>query len=144
MSTIDNLDIEIKSSASQASTGIDRLVDSLNRLKGVSPSKIGLGTLANQLNRLNTALSSMTNLSKLSNLTDSLRSLSSVEKLTGLQSATRQLSKLPQIASDLEKTDMGKFAKKINEVTNAIKPLATEMEKVSNGFSALPSRIQKL
>lgn len=144
MSTIDNLDIEIKSSASQASTGIDRLVGSLNRLKGVSPSKIGLGTLANQLNRLNTALSSMTGVSKLYSLTNSLKNLSSVEKLTGLQSATKQLSKLPQIASDLEKTDIDKFAKKINEVTNAIKPLATEMEKVSNGFSALPTKIQRI
>lgn len=144
MSTIDNLDIEIKSSASQASTGIDRLVGSLNRLKGVSPSKIGLGTLANQLNRLNTALSSMTGVSKLYSLTNSLKSLSSVEKLTGLQSATKQLSKLPQIASDLEKADMDKFATTIQKVTNAIKPLATEMEKVSNGFSALPTKIQKL
>ena len=144
MSTIDNLSINIKSSATQASVSIDRLTNSLNRLKGVSPSKTGLGTLANQLTKLNTALSSLSGVSKLETLTSSLSNLSSVEKMTGLKSAITQLSRLPELASELDKADMDKFANSIQKVTNAIKPLATEMEKVSNGFSTFPSRIQKL
>lgn len=142
--TIDNLEIEIKSSASQASNGIDKLTRSLQGLKSLSPSKLGLGTLANQLNKLSTAISSMQGISKLNVLAVTLQNLSSVEKATGLKSAITQLSKLPQVASELEKADMDKFANSIQKVTDAIKPLATEMEKVSNGFSALPSKIQKI
>lgn len=146
MSTIDNLSINIKSSATQASVGIDRLTNSLNRLKGVSPSKIGLGTLANQLNKLNNSLSNIpwTATDKLSDLSEGFKKLATIQTSDGLKSAVSQLKKIPDVASELEKADIDKFAKKINEVTNAIKPLATEMEKVSNGFSALPSRIQKI
>jgi hypothetical protein len=39
---------------------------------------------------------------------------------------------------------MSAFAIKIQEVTNAVKPLADEMYKVAQGFSAFPSKIQKL
>lgn len=146
MSTIDNLSINIKSSATQASVGIDRLTNSLNRLKGVSPSKIGLGTLANQLNKLSNSLSNIpwTATDKLSDLAEGFKKLATIQTSEGLKSAVSQLKKIPEVASELEKADMDKFATSIQRVTNAIKPLATEMEKVSNGFSALPSKIQKI
>lgn len=38
---------------------------------------------------------------------------------------------------------MDAFARQIQSVTNAISPLAAEMQKVSNGFAAFPIRIQK-
>lgn len=142
--TIDNLEIEIKSSASQASDGINKLTKSLESLKGLAPSKIGLGTLANQLNKLNTALSSMSGVSKLNVLAVTLENLSTVSKPAGFKSAITQLSKLPELANQLQQADMDKFASSLQRVADAIKPLATEMEKVSKGFSALPPRIQKL
>lgn len=36
------------------------------------------------------------------------------------------------------------FKAKIKEVVDALKPLADEMQKVANGFSAFPAKIQKL
>lgn len=44
----------------------------------------------------------------------------------------------------LESVDLDKFAAQIQRVTAAVQPLATEMQKEANGFSAFPARIQKL
>ncbi len=63
---------------------------------------------------------------------------------SGLSSTINALKKLPQISESLEKADLGKFAVQMNQVADAMRPLATEMQKVSSGFSAFPIRIQKI
>ncbi len=63
---------------------------------------------------------------------------------SSLGSVLNQLGKLPKIMEDLEKIDLESFAIQIEKVAFAIKPLADEMEKVANGFSAFPSKIQKI
>lgn len=45
---------------------------------------------------------------------------------------------------ELEKADIDKFTRQMTDLAAAMKPFADEMQKVSNGFSAFPSRIQKL
>ncbi len=69
--------------------------------------------------------------------------LESIAK-TNLGSVITQLKKIPEMAKTLAEMDMDGFATAIQRVTNAIQPLANEMVKVSNGFSALPSKIQKI
>lgn len=148
--TIDNLEIQIKSSSEQASQGINKLAASLTTLKQVAKSGAGLGTVANQISKLNTALAGITApTAKIQSMVNAINRLSSVStkastKSEGLASVVKQLNKLPKVAQALKATDMDGFATAINRVTTAIKPLATEMEKVSNGFSALPTRIQKV
>ena len=55
-----------------------------------------------------------------------------------------QLSKLPKVIEDLEAADIDKFTQQMTALATAMKPFADEMQKVSNGFSAFPSKIQKL
>ena len=55
--TIDNLEIEIKSSSEKASTGIDKLRQSLKKLNNTSTrSKSGLSTLNTELKKINLIL----------------------------------------------------------------------------------------
>ena len=77
-------------------------------------------------------------------MTSALNGLSSIQKSSGLSSTINALKKLPQISESLEKADLGKFAVQMNQVADAMRPLATEMQKVSSGFSAFPIRIQKI
>ena len=54
------------------------------------------------------------------------------------------IKKLPELSKALDSIDMDKFASSIARVTTAIKPLASEMNKVSSGFSALPTKLQRV
>ena len=76
-------------------------------------------------------------------LVEALQPLSTLGKST-LGSLLNQLKKVPEIMEQLSRIDMGAFATQIDRVVVAIKPLATEMEKVANGFSAFPARIQRV
>ena len=141
---IDTLEVEIQASSAQASTNISNLVSSLERLKTTAKGGAGLRTVSNQLNALNTALKGLNdNSQKISSLVSALNSLGSIQKATGLSSTVNALKKLDSITEQLSSTDMDAFARQIQRVTNAISPLATEMQKVSNGFAAFPIRIQK-
>ena len=141
---IDTLEVEIQASSAQASTNIGNLVSSLERLKTTAKGGAGLRTVSNQLNALNTALKGLNdNSQKISSLVSALNSLGSIQKATGLSSTVNALKKLDSITEQLSSTDMDAFARQIQRVTNAISPLATEMQKVSNGFAAFPIRIQK-
>lgn len=53
-----------------------------------------------------------------------------------------QLGKLPALIDEPERADVGKFTRQIKELTTTMRPFAGRMQKVSNGFSASPSRIQ--
>lgn len=97
------------------------------------------------MSKLNTALSGLTvDNKKLTSLSTALNSLSSVQKASGFSSTVNALKNLSNVSKELSKTDLSKFASQMNQVANAIRPLATEMEKVSAGFRAFPIRIQKL
>ena len=97
------------------------------------------------MSKLNGALSGLNiNSKKITELKSALSGLSDVQKSTGLTSTINALKKLPQISKELSATDLSKFAGQMTQVANAVRPLASEMEKVSAGFKAFPIRIQKL
>lgn len=142
---LDTLEITIQSSANQASTGIDRLTNALAKLKTVAKGGAGLTAVTNQLNKLGSALSGINlNTGKVGAITASLNKLADVQKASGLSSTVNALKKLPDITKELDSTDLAAFAKQMERVAAAVKPLANEMQKVSNGFSAFPIRIQKI
>lgn len=146
MSTqIDSLELEIKSSSSQAVSGIERLGSALSTLKSITKGGAGLTTISKQLTALNTALSGVsTGSGKIKEIAEVLNSLSSVQKASGLTSTINSLKKLPSVMEQLDNTDLDKFAEQINRVAAAVRPLAAEMQKVSSGFAAFPIRIQKI
>lgn len=186
---IDHLEIKIQADAKNASEGIDKLTAALQGLKNMTKGGAGLTAVANQLSKLNTALSgiSIKGVSTLNHLGKGLKNLYGLEnvkisssignqitsianaankldasfqaKMTALADGLRplstlgkanlttfitQLGKLPAVMKELEKANMGTFAAQMKKVAAAMAPLASEMQKVSNGFSAFPIRIQRL
>ena len=127
-----------------ASQKITQLANALTALSQVGNVKIS-SSIANQLTAINTALAGLkwTDGDKLTTLANGLRPLSELGK-ANMTTFINQLSKLPKVIEDLKTADIDKFTQQMTSLAAAMKPFADEMQKVSNGFSAFPSKIQKL
>lgn len=127
-----------------ASQKITRLTNALTALSQVGNVKIS-SSIANQLTAINTALAGLkwTDGDKLTSLANGLRPLSELGK-ANMTTFINQLSKLPKVIEDLEAADIDKFTQQMTALAAAMKPFADEMQKVSNGFSAFPSKIQRI
>ena len=101
--------------------------------------------LPRNITELGTALSTLdiSNIGKLSTLAASLKPLAELGKAQ-MNTFINQLKKLPEVIQELEKADIDKFTQQMKDLASAMKPFADEMNKVSSGFSAFPSRIQRL
>lgn len=145
---IDSLQIEIEATSSDAASKIEQLATALTNLKSAAKGGAGLTTTTKQLQALSNAakLINGTNLNsqKIQQFASAMNSLSTIQKASGLNSTINALKKLPEIGTALDKADLGKFAQQMNQVASAMRPLATEMQKVANGFSTFPIRIQKI
>lgn len=142
--TIDSLSIEINSKSSNASKGILELSNSVKELRSsVSGGTGGLSRLANNINSLNKSIST-SSFSNLSGLANSLKPLENIGKTTNFASAINKLKKIPEISKSLDASTLQTFTQKIKSLTQALVPLATQMEKVSAGFIAFPSKIAKV
>lgn len=110
---------------------------------------ISLGPIVGQLQKLPEAAEGLKSIDaqdfreRLSGIAEAVAPLSNLGK-NNLTSYITQLGKLPDIVEKLDDEKLDEFAEKIKKVTEAVRPLGTEMEKVSNGFSAFPTRIQRL
>lgn len=139
--TIESLELEIVSNSKSAVSGLDALTSSLTKLKNATKGGLGLKAVANGLQAIgNSDVSSAKQ--NIENLVDALAPLSKLSK-SNLSSFVTPLKNLPKVFAELNKIDMSAFSAKIQEVATAMKPLADEMQKVSNGFSAFPAKIQK-
>nr|DAQ20555.1 MAG TPA: minor tail protein [Caudoviricetes sp.] len=135
---------------SEAVKGLDisqklsNLADSLSKLNGIKDLKIS-SSIGNQLSAISAAMSGIqeTDGSKLETLANGLRPLSELGK-SQMGSFINQLKKLPEVITELDKADVGKFADQMTRLSAAMKPFADEMQKVSTGFSSFPSRIQRV
>jgi len=160
MATIEELQIEIQGSSESASSSLEKLIATLDKLKAKTTDYSGLSKLAEALKPLSNFKFSVTGLSKLPQALEALGNMPDItdkmQKLVdagnilkqleknNLNSFLNSLRKLPEISQLLNEMDLDKFAEQIRKVTDAIRPLATEMEKVSKGFAAFPIRIQKI
>lgn len=122
---------------SNLATAIDRL-GSTGNVK-ISPS-IGrqLGTIADAANKLQN-----TDLTKLTELAHSLSPLSTLTP-AHLTSYVGQLGKLPSVINDLHAADLDRFIAEVQKLDAALRPFGETMQRISDGFSAFPSRIQRL
>lgn len=80
---------------------------------------------------------------KLYNVADALRPLSELEG-AHMRSYINQLSAFPDVVRELRAADIDEFSNQMTRLANALRPFATEMQHVADGFSAMPSRIQRL
>lgn len=80
---------------------------------------------------------------RLYNVADALRPLSELEGAR-MRSYINQLSAFPDVVRELRAADIDEFSNQMTRLANALRPFATEMQHVADGFSAMPSRIQRL
>lgn len=102
-------------------------------------------SLGTNMQALGTAISGISDgdIDKLYNVADALRPLSELEG-AHMRSYINQLSAFPDIVRDLRAADIDEFSNQMTRLANALRPFATEMQHVADGFSAMPSRIQRL
>ena len=151
MPTIDELQIEITHSSEKAVSGIDGLINSLTRLKGVTRGGVGLTSVANQLGKLNDAASGIKDPTEnIQKLVSALKPLESIQK-TNLNSTLNVLKKVPEIVKVLSTADMGGkdflglgrhgFAGTISDLVKALEPL----EKINkNNLNSTINALKKL
>lgn len=141
---------QIKNAVNNMNTGdfankMNRISSSLSNLKAQTDSLKISSSIGNQLSAINQAITNLPDNpgEKLRNLASGLQPLSELGR-SNMTSFINQLKKLPEVITDLEKADIGKFTQQMKDLASAMKPFADEMNKVSSGFSAFPSRIQRL
>lgn len=118
------------------------LADAMQKLSSVGNIKIS-SSIANQITRINTALSGLNiggGANKIQDLVSALRPLETLGK-SSLSTTVNALNKLPEA---LRNIDTRQLYTQIQSLTRIMQPLATEMQKIANGFNAFPSRIQRL
>lgn len=156
--TITSLELQIQSNSTNAVSGVDALANSLRKLKEatapLSKGGMGLTSLSNSLKRFSDSVSSLSGLSiasaKVKELADALKPLEEVQA-SGFNSVANGLKKISSLAPEIDKitesvnnANLDAFGKAMQAVADKVKPLATEMQKVANGFSAFPAKIQRL
>ena len=151
-------------SLNKAAAGITSIKNALNKmntgnfesqlqriskgLEALNTKTAGLkisSSIGNQLREIGSSLNAMpdTGYEKLNNLANGLKPLGELGK-ANMTSFINQLGKLPKVIEELKTADIDKFTQQMKDLATAMKPFADEMQKVSNGFSAFPSRIQRL
>lgn len=154
--------VKISSSIANQITGIGTAVRSLagadfSLLQSLSTSlstlsavgKSNLDGFVTPLQRLPQALSALSSANigaasvQIKELVSALSPLTQIGK-NQLASFINQLQKLPQTMQALRSVNIGELARQIEQLAQAFSPLAKEMQSISNGFSALPSKLQKL
>lgn len=124
---------------------IKRIGDGLESLKAdVGGLKIS-SSISNQLSAISAAADSIkwTDGDKLEALANGMKPLGELGR-ANMTSFINQLGKLPAVIDQLEAADIDKFTQQMQDLAAAMKPFAEEMQMVSNGFAAFPSRIQRL
>lgn len=133
-----------KKLSGESVSNIDRFASVWQRLSQLGKPQLSK-TTANQLTAIGSAVRSLDgiNFNAIRELTAGIAPLQDVGKATNLNSNLNALKKIPEITETLDSKKLTEFSQKIKQVTAAVKPLSTEMEKVSAGFSKLPANMQR-
>lgn len=140
----------ISASLSKMNTGnfesqLQRISKGLNSLNAATQGLKVSASIGNQLSQIGSTLNNFPSgaSAKLHDLANGLQPLSTIGK-SNLTTFINQLKKLPEVIVSLDSVNMSKFTAQMTHLAAAIKPLASEMNKVAAGFSAFPTRIQRL
>lgn len=145
--TVESLELQIKSSSSQAVAGIDALTSSLLKLRNATKGGIGLTSVANQVRNLDTALSSVDGSSadKIDKLATSLSKLSSLGRIKISSSIGNQLKNISSAVSSLD----GKSYSSITSLSTALAGLgglgkASGLQSTITQLNKLPAIAKEL
>jgi hypothetical protein len=122
---------------------LESLARGLTALSTLGSLKLS-SSVANQISAMGTAVRTLdgVDFSKVHDLGKAVQSLTTLGK-SNLGSILNQLKTLPNVMTELSKVDMTAFKDKVDKLVHILKPLATEMQKVAQGFSAFPAKIQR-
>lgn len=129
--TIDSLQIEIQTSSSGASVGIDSLAASLERLKKVGSFNVVVKNLNNLSSALDKLKNSSSGLSKLNALASSIESL---KKAGSFGSIGNSFVKLGTALKDLESMNIDGVVAKIKELNDKLGPVSQKLVAIGNAF----------
>ena len=123
---------------------LESLAKGLNALSNLGNLKLS-SSIANQITAMGASVKSLdgADFSRIKDIAVATSSLETIGK-SNLSSVLSQIKKLPEVMTELNKVDMASFTAKIKELTASLKPLADEMQKVANGFSAFPAKVQQI
>lgn len=144
--TIEQLELEVQSSATSAVAQLDALASSLGKVKSATKGGVGLTAVARQLTTLNTALNniSSTNADNLNKMVQGLQALSSCGNLKLSSSVANQISNLGTAVRSLNGTDFSSLGR----LADALTPLSTIGKSNLNSFISqlqrLPQAVQGL
>ena len=144
--TIEQLELEVQSSATSAVAQLDALASSLGKVKSATKGGVGLTAVARQLTTLNTALNniSSTNADNLNKMAQGLQALSSCGNLKLSSSVANQISNLGTAVRSLNGTDFSSLGR----LADALTPLSTIGKLNLNSFISqlqrLPQAVQGL
>lgn len=143
--------LEIEGAAEEAASGVEQLKTSLEQLQEVvdsfSAAKIGsqFQAIAESMKGFLGTLSSedMERFTKsMANVAIAFKPLESLDK-NKIAQTIGALERLPKLTEKLEDVNLERFTTQIKKLADIMKPLAVEMEKIANGFAALPKSVDK-
>lgn len=143
---------------------LERLADALGKFTSVNTNASKLRSVAdaaaklssvgsfskviNQLNRLPTALSGLNSVNtddiggKFERIGNAASHLSNI-KAGGLSSMVNSLSKIKDVTDSLDDDTIGRFAQKVQTLSDKLTPLSQKMSTVSSGFKAINSNAKR-
>lgn len=138
--TIESLELQIQSSATSATTGIDSLSSSLSKLRNSIKGDIGLNGIASQVRSIDTAVRSIDGSSadRVDRLANSLSKLSNLGKLRISASVGNQIKNIANATASLKNTDFSRVGK----LASDLKPLG-DIES-AKGLRSVITQLKKL
>lgn len=138
--------------ASTGLSGLDTITNFLNGFKGndISESAKGIRSVAGALNRLSSVDVSGFDFSglsgKLTALKAELQPLNDldVSGLKAVGSAVNALSRIPDVVGKLDAKTLDAFSTSCKKISDALTPLASQLDKVGNAFAKLPPQLSKV
>lgn len=154
MPTVETLEIEVKKSASDASSGIEGLIGTLNRLKQAASGGAGLASAVRQIRRIGEAITGVSDAG--SGLDSTIRKLESIASIdfSNLKGAAKDIDSIANIGAvprtsgqtqtaptipmgEFKDSDVQKTSEAVEESGNAAKSSVADFKAFSAGLNTL-------
>ena len=144
--TVESLELEIKSSSESAVSGVEALAKSLERLKGATSGGLGLNSVAKGLENVKNATDRMGNITN--NLNGLARAVKELSNLGNIKVSASIGNQITKIGTALSTLNLGDGADKIKGLVAALKPLETlgksSLGTTVNALNKLPEALNKI
>lgn len=158
---LEGLEFQIEAKSDSATKGVDKLIDSLNKLQSVTKGGVGLTSTINQISKLDKALDSFKGLEKLQKISDAVQSMSGAKiKIPNVSGVTKAIKNAQDSAvKDVEpaaRTDeavstptgngaavseVREIAPALNEANTAARSFRDTISDIGKKFRAVPAAV---